>query len=201
MSRSGRRRTTPSPGQLTLGFDNDPLAIRKLLEGLVAESDPMARLIPEMGIRGGAGRIDLAAAGSELLGWEIKGGRDTLVRLPRQAELYSQIFDRLTLVATNRHLVAAQDCVPAWWGLMSVGDGVLTIERLPQRNPGRDRMALAELLWRDEAIAIVEQRVGRRLRGPRRAIWQQLVDSTSDLEIAQIVCSQLRQRSGWRAAA
>jgi hypothetical protein len=199
--RTSRRRTLPAPGQLTLGFDEDPIAIRMVLERLVRQSEPTARLIPELGVRGGAGRIDLAAAGSELVGWEIKGARDSLVRLTRQAVLYSQIFDRLTLVATERHLVAAQDRVPQWWGLTSIGDGVLTIERPPERNPSPDPMALAELLWRDEAIAIVEQRIGRRLRGPRRAIWQQLVDSTSNLEIAQIVCSQLRQRPGWRAAA
>lgn len=201
MSRTGRRRTLPSPGQLTLGFDEDPYAIRTVLEGLVRESDPTARLIPELGVRGGAGRIDLAAAGSELVGWEIKGSRDSLVRLMRQADLYSQIFERLTLVAPERHLVAAEDCVPRWWGLMSVGDGVLSIERAPERNPAPDPMALAELLWKDEAIAIVEQRVGRRLHGPRRAIWQQLVDSASNYEIARIVCAQLRQRPGWRAVA
>lgn len=201
MSRTGRRRVLPSPGQLTLGFDEDPLAIRTELERLVRQSDPTARLIPELGVRGGAGRIDLAAAGSELAGWEIKGSRDSLARLTRQADLYSQIFHRLTLVATERHLDAAHDRVPGWWGLMSVGDGVLRIERAPARNPSPDPMALAELLWKDEAVAIAEQRVGRRLRGPRRAIWQQLVDSTSDLEIAQIVCEQLRQRPGWRAAA
>jgi hypothetical protein len=201
MSRTGRRRVLPSPGQLTLGFDEDPFAIRTELERIVRQSDPTARLIPELGVRGGAGRIDLAAAGSELAGWEIKGSRDSLVRLARQANLYSQIFDRLTLVATERHLVAAHDRLPEWWGLMSVGDGVLTIQRPPERNPAPDPMALAELLWKDEAVAIVEQRLGRRLRGPRRTVWQQLVDSTSDLEIAQLVCSQLRQRPGWRAAA
>jgi hypothetical protein len=101
--------------QLTLGFDEDPLAIRMVLEGLVRESDPTARLIPELGARGGAGRIDLAAAGSELVGWEIKGSRDSLVRLTRRADLYSQIFERLTLVAPERHLLAAEHCVPRWW--------------------------------------------------------------------------------------
>ena len=201
MSRVSRRRTAPSPGQLTLGFDEDPLAIRMVLEGLVRESDPTARLIPELGVRGGAGRIDLAAAGSELVGWEIKGSRDSLVRLPRQADLYSQIFERLTLVAPERHLVAAEHCVPRWWGLMSVGDRVLSIERAPERNPAPDAMALAELLWKDEALGLVERRTGRRLRGTRRAIWQNLVDSASEAEMAQIVCAQLRQRPGWRAAA
>jgi hypothetical protein len=201
MSKAGRRRNLPSPGQLTLGFDQDPFAIRTELERRVRLSDPTARLIPELGVRGGAGRIDLAAAGSELAGWEIKGSRDSLLRLERQADIYSQIFHRLTLVATERHLVAARDRVPDWWGLMGVDGGELTIVRAPERNPSPDPMALAELLWKDEALAIIEQRFGRRVRGPRRVIWQQLVDSTNDHEMAQIVCAQLRQRPGWRAAA
>lgn len=201
MPRVSRKRIRPARGQLTLGFDEDPLAIRMALEGLVRASEPSTCVIPELGVRCGAGRIDLAAVGSELVGWEIKGARDNLVRLPRQAELFGQIFGRLTLVAPERHLSAARAQVPDWWGLMSVRGGELRLERPAGSNPGPDGVALAELLWKDEAVAIVERRLGRRIRGPRRVVWQHLADSIPTDELAAIVCAHLRQRPGWRLAA
>ena len=201
MLRLSRKRIRPAPGQLTLGFDEDPLAIRMALEDLVRGSDPTSCLIPELGVRGGSGRIDLAAVGTELVGWEIKGARDRLVRLPRQVELFSQIFGRLTLVAPERHLSAAVSRIPDWWGLMSVGGGELRLERPAKTNPRPDGVALAELLWKDEAVAVVERRLGQRVRGPRRVLWQQLADSIPVEELAAIVCAQLRQRTHWRLAA
>lgn len=201
MPRVSRRRAHPAPGQLTLGFDEDPLAIRMALESLVRESDPSTCLIPELGVRGGSARIDLAAVGSELVGWEIKGARDSLVRLPRQVELFSQIFGRLTLVAPERHLSAAVPQVPDWWGLISVKGEELRMERRAKRNPRPDGVALAELLWKDEAVALIEERLGRRVRGPRRVLWQQLADTMPTEELAAIVCAHLRQRPGWRLAA
>lgn len=201
MPRAIRRRTLPSPGQLTLGFEDDPLAIRAALETLIRAVEPSARLIPELGVRQGAGRIDLAAVGRELAGWEIKGARDSLTRLPRQAEMFSKVFERLTLVAPERHLTAAERSVPDWWGLIVVADGALSTVRASRSNPTRDPMAIAELLWKDEAVAIVEQRLGRRMRGTRRMLWQHLVNSATSEELSTFVRTTLRQRPGWRAVA
>lgn len=201
MTRFSRKRLRPAPGQLTLGFEEDPVAIRMAVEDLARAAEPSARLIPELGVRCGAGRIDLAAAGSELVGWEIKSARDNLVRLPAQVEIFGQIFGRLTLVAPERHLASARSWVPDWWGLMSVRGGELRVERVARLNARRDAMALAELLWKEEAVAIATRRLGRRPTGPRRVVWQQLADSMSPDELAAIVCAQLKQRTGWRLAA
>ena len=188
------------PGQLTLGFEEDPLAIRAALETFIRAVEPSARLIPELGVRQGAGRIDLAAVGRELAAG-IKGARDSLTRLPRQAEMFSKVFERLTLVAPERHLTAAERWVPDWWGLMVVADGALSTVRASRPNPTRDPMAIAELLWKDEAIAIVEQQLGRRMRGTRRMLWQHLVNSATSEELSTFVRMTLRQRPGWRAVA
>jgi hypothetical protein len=196
-----RRRIQPAPGQLTLGFEEDPLAIRKAVEALIHSAEPAAQLIHEFAVRRGAGRIDLVAIGRELSGWEIKGGRDNLARLPRQVDMFSQVFERLTLVAAERHMDAAEKCVPGWWGLMLVRDGVVSLTRAAGTNPRRDPMAIAELLWRDEAMAIAEHRLGRRLSGPRRVLWKYLVDSATPSELSTLVRGALTQRRNWRAAA
>lgn len=50
-------------------------------------------------------------------GYELKGDHDTLCRLPEQANAYSAIFDFVTLVVSERHLLRAIDVVPDWWGI------------------------------------------------------------------------------------
>ena len=52
-----------------------------------------------------------------LKGFEIKSDRDTLKRLGRQSEIYSKVFDTITLVTSECHLTPALDLIPAWWGI------------------------------------------------------------------------------------
>jgi hypothetical protein len=73
-----------------------------------------------MGIWSGSVRIDVAVINGELTGYELKSDRDTLERLPLQAELYSRVFDRLILVVGKRHAKKAIEHIPEWWwGLRS----------------------------------------------------------------------------------
>src|SRR6266851_6542601 len=80
--------------------------------------DPDTRIVEEMGVWSGSVRIDVAVINGELTGYELKSDRDTLERLPVQADLYSRVFDRLTLVVARRHAQKARDCIPKWWGIV-----------------------------------------------------------------------------------
>src|SRR4051812_9025889 len=105
----------------------------------------------------------MAVVNGSLCGWEIKSERDTLSRLSSQADAYCRVFDQVTLVASERHLPKVTDAVPSWWGLSLVcenttGDGRLEPLRAPKDNPGTDPEALVELLWRDEAMALLIDR-------------------------------------------
>lgn len=199
---SAARARLVSPGQLVLGLDDDPIAIRDLLMARIRRESPGARLVAEMGVCQGVARIDLAAIGHQLDGYEIKSGRDDLSRLPAQAAAYGQVFDRLTLVTSERHLQDAAEGLPEWWGLALVNGDARTIEpvRLPVLNPNRDALAMVRLLWRDEAVDALEPRLGRRPRTPRMALWQQLVELTPPDELRDLVCRSLRERTDWRAA-
>ena len=191
-----------APGQLELGLIEDAIAIRDLLAGEIGRHTPAARLVAEMGVTHGAGRIDLAAIGDDLEGYEIKADRDDLTRLPGQVELYGAVFGRLTLVAAPRHIDKAMQLLPAWWGV-SVVDGEqcrLTTLRAPAPNPSRDPLAIARLLWRDEVAAALRERTGRASRAPRLMLWRQLVECVPEVELRALVCESLRQRSGWLAA-
>jgi hypothetical protein len=192
----------PSPGQLALGLVDDPVAIREALASQLRATDRGVRLVPEMGLCQGNARIDLAAIGEDLEGYEIKSGRDDLRRLAYQALVYGRVFNRLTLVAPRRHLDGAAEILPRWWGLCTVEEGSNALRgvRPPSPNPDRQKLDVARLLWRDEAAILVKDRLDRPPRGTRRVLWEELAECLPSDELTAAVCQCLRYRTGWRAA-
>jgi hypothetical protein len=122
--------------------------------------DPNTRIVQEMGVWSGSVRIDVAVINGELCGFELKSDRDTLDRLPTQADIYSRVFDKVELVVGKRHAEKAEAIVPKWWGIMVAREqsGVVTLKpkRMGTTNPTRDPHLIAQLLWKEEAIAVLE---------------------------------------------
>jgi hypothetical protein len=135
---------------------------RAVLQSLADQhrDDPNTVIVQEMGIWAGSVRVDVAVINGELCGVELKSNRDTLQRLPGQADLYNQVFDRVTLVMGERHVPAACKLIPAWWGVMiakmdAVGTANLTPMRAAGANMTLDPLQVARLLWRSEALAVL----------------------------------------------
>lgn len=149
-------------------------------------------------------RVDVAVVNGALRGYEIKSARDTLRRLPRQVEIYSQILDYACLVVAECHLEAARALVPSWWEIAVVVQdaGTLRIDR--QRpgtpNPSVDPQALVQLLWHEEALELLAERgMDRGVRTkPRRHAWDRLVERLERHELRAAVRWQLKNRRGWR---
>ena len=175
-------------------------ALRSLLRSEHAGEEDSV-FIEELGLCGGQVRIDLAVVNGRLHGYEIKSDRDTLERLDRQLEIYNRVLDRATLVVGERHLDQAKASLPGWWGLLRIeaspaGPRFTTIRR-GRRNPQRNARTLAELLWRDEALAFLDRRDGARgvKCKPRYAVWDRLCEHFNLEEIAAEVrrCLKARQ--------
>jgi hypothetical protein len=161
-------------------------------------------IIDELGICQGERRVDVAVINGSLAGFEIKSERDTLGRLGRQRDAYELVFDEVTLVVSACHLKAARNVVPKWWGLLVAtgrrGDVTLRLQRRPRRNKHTSDYAVAQLLWRDEVLALLEKHslaAGLRSK-PRNRLWQALVDAMDPLELRTEVRDQLRARV-WRS--
>src|SRR5665213_2389844 len=104
-------------GQVSKMRDIDVrIEVRRMLS-MKHAGDPDTRIVEEMGVWSGSVRIDLAVINGELNGYELKSDRDTLERLPLQVELYSKVFDHLTLVVGKRHAKKARAQLPPWWGI------------------------------------------------------------------------------------
>lgn len=160
-------------------------------------------LVDELGLCGEA-RVDLAVINGSLTGYELKSASDRLDRLPHQVDTYGRILDYAYLVVAHVHLEKARAMVPPWWGILvakeQAGGVVLVQCRKGRRNPRVDAASLVQLLWRDEALAVLARHgkdSGVRTK-PRDTLWMRL---SLTLELDQLrheVREALMARRGWR---
>lgn len=137
------------------------IALRRELSRQHA-GDDRTLIVEEMGVWSGSVRVDIAVVNGELQGFEIKSAKDTLSRLCAQEALYSQVFDRVTLVIGDKHLQKAMALVPTWWGItIATSDDNNTVSlssyRASETNPALNALQVARLMWRDEMIDILER--------------------------------------------
>jgi hypothetical protein len=189
------------------GLTNDSEIRKALKENLAAafRADPETLILEELGLRHGATRVDIVVVNGFLHGFEVKSDRDTLKRLARQVRMYSEILDYVTLVVGRRHARKAEPAVPCWWGIQVAEhgrDGQLQLldVRRPSENPSPDKVAIAKLLWRDEALAFLEElgsADGLRSK-PRRTIYGRLAEVVPLDGLRARVRHQLKSRTDWR---
>lgn len=181
--------------------------VRQALLGLLREQhlgDSNTIIVEEMGIWAGTVRIDVAVVNGELTGFELKSERDTLTRLPDQAEVYGLVFDKLYLVTTEKHLRKAAAIIPKWWGELVVRtqiDGSLTIreKRRGRYNPKIDPKILAKLLWREEALALLDRHgLALGFKSKSASVLHDRLATNLDLSsLREGVRAALKQRPAW----
>ncbi len=182
-------------------------ALKENLENLHA-SDHKLRIVEELGVKHGAARVDIAVINGILHGYEIKSDRDTLLRLPEQVDIYNSVFDQITLVVGKSHLYEAINIVPDWWGITIAkidadSSVVFNCIREAKDNLEQDSVSIARLLWRNEALGILEE-VGQAdgLRSkPRGFIYERLSKIFDQKTLEEKVREMLFFREGWRSDA
>lgn len=156
----------------------------------------------------GAARVDVAVVNGVMHGYEIKSDRDTLLRLAGQIDAYNAVFDEITIVVGKSHLYDAINMVPDWWGIMIAkivdGDSVIfNAIRLASENPKKNGVAIARLLWRNEALEILEQAgEAKGIRSKSRNVIYSKLSSIFDLEVlSEEVRRTICFRKDWRSDA
>jgi hypothetical protein len=167
--------------------------------------DPSTLILSEFGLSHGTTRVDLIVVNGLLHGFELKGDLDTLERLPEQARIYSEVLDQATLIVGHKHFRSALQLIPRWWGVTlasAIDDTVLFRPvRKPRSNPSRNALSIAKLLWRAEALALLEQyRQADGVRSkPRAKLYERLAAVLSLPRLRKHVRDVLRSRTDWRA--
>jgi len=165
--------------------------------------EPETIVVDEMGLCQGDARIDIAVVNGALNGYEIKSERDTLSRLPQQVLYFSRVFDSITIVANQKHVKNIKRLVPRWWGVQEVVPDKsqirFEIHLAAKQNRNISPLALAQLLWREEALSILESKgIDKGLRSkPRPQLWQALVENLPVSQLAAEVRYMLKARKDW----
>ena len=132
---------------------------KKIVKQKEFYSDLTTKLIDEMGIVGSS-RIDVAVINGKLHGYEIKSERDSLERLPSQIETYNKVFDKMTIICSEKYSHKILNLVPEWWAVLEVKKNKKNFKLKSIRdgkiNPCIDILLLINLLWKDEMINFLE---------------------------------------------
>ncbi len=159
------------------------------------------RVIDEFGLQHGRSRADIVVINETLSGYEIKSDQDSLERLRSQIESYNAVFDRVYIIVATRHLLRAVALIPPWWGVISVTKGPRGGTRFERVRPSKPNVsvndyAVAQLLWRDEAIELLSSfgARGTRLREPRSSLYRYLVEMLDSHDLRRAVRTYLKQR-------
>lgn len=164
-------------------------------------------VVEELGLEHGSVRVDLATIGKTLHGYEFKSDMDTLGRLPRQMERYNEIMDKVTLVVGKNHILNAIKIIPDWWGITLVKidpnnqKTVFQPIRKAVINKNKDNLAIAKLLWRNEALSLLEEiGLAKGLRSkPNIQLYKKLAVSLTQKDLLNKVKKILITRDNWRS--
>lgn len=170
--------------------------------------DRKVRIVEEFGVEHGAARADVVVVNGLLHGYEIKSDRDTLSRLPEQMGAYNAVFDQVTLIVGKQHLYEAINLVPDWWGILIAKvepDASVVFNRIrePKENFAQCNLSIARLLWRDEALRILEEACeadGLRSK-PRELMYKKLSAIFDQQTLEEKVRETLFVRGDWRSDA
>jgi hypothetical protein len=190
-------------GSVTIDRDDTIRAALLPRLGHIVPLETDCVLIEEMGVEHGSSRIDVAAIGSLVYGFEIKARLDSLTRLAHQVTHYDRLVDFAYLVLAENHLTSAGTSVPDHWGLIVAqatrGGVEFRVERLAKRNVSRVPECLARLLWRDEALAaLVSLGLDKGIRRlPARTLHSRLAEALDLERLGALVCERIRQRENW----
>jgi len=179
-------------------------ALKKYLTNRHAQ-DEKVRIIEELGVQHGTARVDIAVVNGIMHGYEIKSDQDTLQRLPGQMEVFNSVFDKITLVVGKNHLYQAINMVPEWWGIIVAkinnnGSVIFNLIRGEEFNKNQDSVSVARLLWREEALRILEK--NNEANGfyskPRDFIYEKLASVLDQEALSEEVRERIFLRTDWR---
>lgn len=179
---------------------------RNLEEFLRQEHGDDALIIHELFICRGLTRADVAVVDDQFLhGYEIKSNKDSLKRLIYQGACYNWVFDKATIVVGDLHYDEAIKIIPDWWGIIRVEEtdkGLNLVKvREPGLNPSVDPYSVAEFLWKEELVELLDlHKLGTKKtrRMTRGDLWHYVAENLPLEDLKSFVRDTFRKRKNWR---
>ena len=187
---------------------NDSLIRSVIYSNLITrhKASTNALIVEELSLCRGSARIDLAIITEHLQGYEIKSELDSLRRLRNQIKIYNKVMDKITIVTTYNHLEDVEKLVPEWWGINIVSRIEqnklhISYHRRQKHNHNVDVTSILELLWKDEALSILEKHsLAKGMYNKSRShIYKKLAEDIPLTKLKLDVNRTLMDRKHWRA--
>ncbi|MGL4484085.1 MAG: sce7726 family protein, partial [Anaerovoracaceae bacterium] len=140
---------------------NDPEIRVALKEYLFRLPKRPKAILEELHVHKGNAIADVVAIYSEPHCYEIKGDNDNITRIEKQGFYYDLVFNKITIVTTQKHLKNALNKAPAHWGVcVASHDGFkfkITNHRKTSNNPYYNKEKAMQTLWRQEMLSIIQE--------------------------------------------
>jgi hypothetical protein len=162
-------------------------------------------VVDEMGLRNGESRADIAVIGNQLIGYEIKSEKDNLNRLKSQIIAYNEVFDKVFIITSEKHLYQVINLIPDWWGIYIIkpGDAVnceFSYYRPARINKVKNSFGLVQLLWKDEASHLLSFYLNHRAKqsNTKLELYNLVTSRCTTKDISLYTIQYLKSRQNWR---
>ena len=99
----------------------------------------------------GTTRADVVHITAQFMhGYEVKGDGDTLQRVANQLRCYGEVYDFVTFIVTEKHLLKLLPLLPDWVGILVASVDGLLAHRPAGYNATVERAPIAKLLLLEE---------------------------------------------------
>lgn len=154
----------------------------------------------EIAVKRGVAIADIVVINNHTHCYEIKSDVDSLSRLPSQVSNFSDVFNKVTLITTVKHVDKAALLIPSWWGLIIAketvnGEVVFNYQKKSYLNPKDTTSNLLAMLWNDELKNILNvKKISYKKSFNRDELIDVLINNSSSKSIAQIFSTTMTQR-------
>lgn len=177
--------------------------MREILFEIYENAGERLRIFEELVI--GKSRADaILVKENEILGFEIKSDKDSLVRLTTQVKNYERFCDKCYIVTGVHYIDRIEEAVPQHWGIYDIAkdeNGSLHIEmfreaeRNPKERPTTKLKNQMNLLWRSELIKIVKTyKLGGVTTRNKRQLRDLIIEKLGKEEAKRLTCDALIER-------
>lgn len=180
-----------------------------LLARLKAQTVAPRAILEEVRVHNGNAIADVVSVHTRPHCYEIKGETDEIRRIVTQGEFYDLAFQRITLVTTENHLLAAARLAPAHWGVMvasprtSSGTPALRYVRKSSDSPAFDKQVALLTLWKSELLSLCLDEDTRLSKMNRLGLTRHIAQANAAYDISSWIGEKLVNRqatSGWSVA-
>ncbi|WP_028580424.1 sce7726 family protein [Desulfogranum japonicum] len=177
---------------------NDSDIRKSLIQKLGSQAKKPKAIVEELRVHNGNAIADVVAIYDNAHCYEIKGDGDKIERAVEQGEFFNQVFWKISLVTTSKHVEKALSILPHFWGIMEAQeiDGTVRIAYVRKSVPNSnfDKKKALLTLWKSEMLNLVAPQQRKKHIWTRDSLSTQISQAKRKVQISREISSLLTER-------